>query len=754
MSSLRSPPRASGRATPIVLAVVAGLALLGWGLHWMMAEPDGVPAGVDSGATAGPSGADSASPGRPSAGRAEPGDAPRDVESLASGDDGDLEDWEGGNLRFRTVDAASRAPLAGVRLSLYAPRVERSTGTELLGNPIGAPDAVTDERGLAELRAPPGQPLRLIAYGQAEGVGGCVLSVEALGPDERREVVVEVPVASGREFWGRLLDRTTKRPVEGATVTLFSGAPATTASRLTSAKQAAGGTRSDAHGLFVLHPAPWTAGFARVEAPGYGPVLTEVTDEHADPSMAEELELSGAGTLEAEVLDGNGGPLKGAVLTVSAASYDVTQPEGGVLLADDLRWTAEIGWDGRVRLADLAANAPLTVQIALAGRVLLRESGRLVLKPGETRRESWRLGGAMRLSGELLDQDGLTIPGQELWLTGDALPGRLAGEACFFEPVDSLHVVARCTTDESGRFALEQVPAGRWLVGPAPRLEESALDDDSVSPWAVVVEMSAGTSEQHVTLRAARALSIRGVVVDPNGDPLASREVRAWPDHPGAALAARSDADGLFALGPLEPGTWTLQASGGEGLAPSDRLQAVAGTAGLELRLHAPSTLKGQVVAGTGEDPPTARVSAWPAGDTTATEPAAMTWSGADDGFEIDHLGAGRYDLLAQTGDGRLAVVRGVAVADGETVDGLELVLGAAARLRIEYDGAQRYGRFAVLSAGSTVAVGAVHPGAAKVVVVPEGPLEVRFTTPARPTETRTVDAAAAAEAALRFSDA
>jgi len=742
----------------VLLSALLVIGALAWGVTWLTDEDGGEPAAAP---TAGrePAGARDADPSlQPASGSGRAG--PGRVESLAGGTEpGAAGDWSDGNLRLRVVEAGSQAPLPAVRLSLYAASAARPEGPDVLGNPIGVPDAVSDSAGLATVQAPPGRAMRLIAYGAAERVGHCVLSIEALRDGERREVRVEMPVASGREYWGRVSDRATKRPLEGATVTLYSSAPVTSSSRVTSAKHPAGGARSDGRGLFVLRPAPWTSGFARIEARGYGPALTEVGDQHADPSMAAELLLTAAGGLDAEVLDGNGGPLKGAVLTVSASSVDLVQPEGRVLLADDVRWSAEIGWDGRARLEDLPADTPLTVQIAQADQVMLRESGALVLKPGEVRRQSWRLGGRARLRGVLLDHAGATIAAQELWLTDDALPARLAGEPCFFEVGDALHVVARCTTDDAGRFEFEAIPAGRWLVGPAPRMDEPApSQNEAVSPWAVVVDVPPGGSEQPLTLRVARALSIRGRVVDPTGNPLASRAVEAWPAEPGPPNAARCDADGAFVLGPLVAGSWAVRATGGEGLAPSDTIVVMAGTDGLELRLHAPATLVGRLLAPGTEDLPAARITAWLAGggpgDAPGDAPAATTWSAPDDSFQVDHLGAGRYDLVAHTGDGRVATLTGIEVAAGATREGLELRLGPTARLRIRYDGAQRYGRFTVLHAGSTIAADAVQSGTSQLVAVPPGAVEVRFTAPGLPAQSRSLEVEAEGETELRFEDA
>ena len=132
---------------------------------------------------------------------------PGGVESLAAaGMPGAAGDWSDGNLLLRVVEAGNQAPLPGVRLSLYAASAARPEGPDVLGNPIGVPDAVSDPDGLATVHAPPGRAMRLIAYGAAERVGHCVLSIEALGDDERREVRVEVPVAIGHEYWGRVVN--------------------------------------------------------------------------------------------------------------------------------------------------------------------------------------------------------------------------------------------------------------------------------------------------------------------------------------------------------------------------------------------------------------------------------------------------------------------------------------------------------------------------------------------------------------------
>jgi hypothetical protein len=177
-----------------------------------------------------------------------------------------------------------------------------------------------------------------------------------------------------------------------------------------------------------------------------------------------------------------------------------------------------------------------------------------------------------------------------------------------------------------------------------------------------------------------------------------------------------------------------------------------AGSKGLELHLTTPATLRGRLVGPEGEDLPAARLIAWASGPR-GYEPVRSAWSAPDESFQIDGLAAGRYDVTAHTGDGRVALLRGVVVEAGGVVEGLLPVLAPGARLRIHYDGTQRYGRFTIFSAGGAVAVHTLHAGTSEVVTVPPGPIEVRFSVAGRLVETRVLETGAGGQAELSFTD-
>jgi hypothetical protein len=759
VSPRRSPSSsAASRRTLAALIALAVLAALAAAVGWLLRDGESLPPAVavphatgEDGGVAG-SGAPPAptSDGHEARGTGvQPLDGARAAEEAA--------DWVEGNLRLRVVDAEERLPLPGVHLSLHAPGVGAGDGWDLLTNPIGVADAVSDADGLAMLRVPPGVRMRLIAYRPGGEVGQRALSIDALGPEQRREVLVEVPVTGAVEaFWGRVVDAADGRPVVGAAITLYSGAPGSGAARLTSAKRPAGEARSDGRGLFVVEPAPFSASHVRVEAEGLGPVLAAVTPGHAEPARAVDLELDAAAGLDADVVDGHGAPLQGAVLALSAPAQDLVRPRETVLYADDLRWSEAIGWDGRAGLRGLPAGVPMTVEIMHAGRLLVRDEGALVLAPGETARRTWRVAGRSRLTGVLLDLSGAPVPDTELWLASRTLPGRRAGEACYLGPGDAPHVVARARTDAEGRFEFADVPAGGWLLGPAPRAREPGEPDDpqAVSPWAEPVDVPADAPETRVTLRAARALTIRGTVYDPAGSPVSSHTIRARPAGSAAVASTLSEPDGAFSLGPLLPGEWLVQAAGGRTGAPSEAVVVEAGADGLALHLVAPAVLRGRLVGAEGEDLPAARVIAW-AAILGGRELARMAWTAPDASFQLDGLGPGRYDLAARTEDGRVAVLHGLTLEAGAVLEGLTLRLQAGARLRIRYDGAGGApGRVTVLAAGgAVVATDDVLPGSSALLTVPPGPVEVRLEAGGRLVGTRTADAIGGGELELRFGD-
>jgi hypothetical protein len=334
-------------------------------------------------------------------------------------------------------------------------------------------------------------------------------------------------------------------------------------------------------------------------------------------------------------------------------------------------------------------------------------------------------------------------------------PGR---EAFFGLPIEP----RRTRTDEAGRFALGNVLAGAWWLGPATpggarsaRLESSVPPGDgeaipprtirvlvpdggpevqvdvgrsdapsdgggAISPRAIAVEVPAGEPEVGVVLDVVRGLTVRGRVVGPAGEP-ELRGVVGWYESRAGEWTARCDEDGSFVLGPLVPGELLIQVR--DAFVSSDVLRVPAGTQGAVL--HAPPTgsLELEVVDAVSGAPVPACVRLRRA-DEDPTYPADFLladWDGPREG-----LAAGAYVAVARSiaesrvGGARVVVVPGV-------TSRARITLVPSARLYARCEGADVDGTYRVYSGGVLIASGATQPLGSTHLTVPSGALRVEL---------------------------
>jgi len=116
---------------------------------------------------------------------------------------------------------------------------------------------------------------------------------------------------------------------------------------------------------------------------------------------------------------------------------------------------------------------------------------------------------------------------------------------------------------------------------PAPQRARASAYAPSLYPGTAdpnaAVPVTIGKAEERTgvdfTLRPVPVTSIRGVVVGPDGQPVAGVSVREVPSHPPSFIGygirqARTLADGSFVLTDLPPGDYTLTVRGGEAPRP------------------------------------------------------------------------------------------------------------------------------------------------------------------------------------------
>jgi RNA polymerase sigma-70 factor (ECF subfamily) len=286
---------------------------------------------------------------------------------------------------------------------------------------------------------------------------------------------------------------------------------------------------------------------------------------------------------------------------------------------------------GRVRFAGLVAGSAL-VELDRA------TSGTVALVAGATSELTLTIERGLAVQGVVVDARARPVAGAEVLLArGGVIP-------------QATHVAAR--TDASGRFALRDLRSFH-LVG----ARASGL---GTSPFELLHAWRTGT-RQRLDLELVlpgRSASLRGVVLDPDGAPVAGAFVRAGafavacePTTSGRAqkhvpVHRLTDANGWFSVGELPAGRLPVHAYR-RGFAPGDAtVELVEGELrDVVLRLQVGATLCGTVRDASGEPVADAELEWSEAADYP--EPSSAE-TGADGEFRVADLPAGTLTLHVQ----------------------------------------------------------------------------------------------------------
>jgi hypothetical protein len=131
------------------------------------------------------------------------------------------------------------------------------------------------------------------------------------------------------------------------------------------------------------------------------------------------------------------------------------------------------------------------------------------------------------------------------------------------------------TTDDKGRFSLQTVLPGRFVVAAIPKQQTREVDgvrvtwaptyfpDAAVAKEAQVIRVGPGVdaSELEIRLRAEPLFHLRGTVVDEHGDPAAQAQLTLVT--PGifdkTDSQVKAGDDGVFEFPAVRPGDWRLE---------------------------------------------------------------------------------------------------------------------------------------------------------------------------------------------------
>jgi hypothetical protein len=541
------------------------------------------------------------------------------------------------------------APFPDVRLHLAV------MGSRLV--PRNEEQVATDGAGRAELEAPPGRELELRAEWGARRRWKAVVAPLAEG--EERELRFELPDVLRLAFYGRVVADEGGAPIAGARVQERSEGEHVLASTISAPDG----------GFQIVRERPGTREYLRVEAPGFAPALASFGKGHESPLQAFTVRLARAAGVQVCVLDDRGAA-PDVTVRLRVPAYRLAQSEAsmGFPSTGDVDWTADTGPEGCCEIGGLPPEVPLDLELLRGRESLRRLHEPLQLAPGERREISMHLGDRTRLRGLLLDQDGLAVSGQEVWL----LPATRDEAARYFSASDEDELVARAESDGTGRFEIPDVPPGAWWLGPAAEREPSA---ESVAPVGTRIEIPPGSAVWDVTLTTARGLYISGRVVQdgPGEVPVQRASVFGYSGFV-VAFHTGSGPDGSFRLGPLTEGTWQLIARELKG-ERSEPVEARAGEEGIVLRIIAGGWLKAEAI-----DPRTNELIAAQFEFAKEGDGVWMSGGSGDGRFESDRLRPGLCDLVARTEDGRIGVAARIRIVAGETVS-IRIPVAPAGRL-------------------------------------------------------------------------
>ena len=438
--------------------------------------------------------------------------------------------------------------------------------------------------------------------------------------------------------------------------------------------------RSGADGRFELKGIPAGDWAFTAKAPGRATEVVDplnlVRDTRPDPVN---VVLSPGASIAGFVLRKTGGGAEGYfVIPRSSGRPALGGPGSGLSMTPT-------GPDGAFFLDGLKAGEAYDLQ--LFGGVSMGGPGpvkRGIAAPAVG--VEWIVEGAGRIEGVAIDgKTGQPLPSFEVSCQPDRSGfgggnvmriGRRAGGGAGGGAGEPVPVEAA-----DGRFALEDVPAGKWQVVVAAKGYQNGR------AGGVVVEEA--TTTDGVEIRVSPGSVLKGRVTDAKtgrGVPEARVGVvgeTSGPTFPGGGSSGDlvTDVDGRFEVEGLAPGKLKVSVEHSDYTQRVESVELKEGGSSVEIALSRGSSLGGVVLSETRQPTPGAEValeganapgSGFGGGDAAATD--------ASGHFRFDHLSPGRYTLRASVPAQTTEPVEAVLVA-GESKDDVLLVLAGGATI-------------------------------------------------------------------------
>ncbi len=522
------------------------------------------------------------------------------------------------------------------------------------GQPVPADKAVLFEVKLAD-----GRKFEVAAVPNRAGPEATI-KIPALGTGNPAGPTQVIP----DEVAGRVVDAA-GRPLAGAAVVAEEyGTPA---------REVA----TDAAGGFSLRGFRWAPTTVRFGREGFAPLVIR------QPPLGRTgwvVVLDDRAAFEGRVLAPDGSPLAGVPIRAEGGAKMLNGPEQ----AD--HFDGRSGPDGRYRLHLTPGMYEFQVRAPGVGALRL---GRQVLGTDEARTLDLPLSPPITFQARVVDAgDGSPVAGFTL---GNADYPAITG-----------------TSDAAGLIRIADMLPGRFVFG-ANRAEDQGRwwSPDASDAWfrlpkgdkllnnSGYLGFDVRAGMEPVTIRAERAATFRGRVVDPDGNPRGGATVLLGATRSGDQVLspdryqARADAAGMFAIRlpasgddayrlaahdgpPKVNGTWT------DGAGPFLQTRPGSVVDDVVLRLTRPATLQGRVLDVQGRPVADEEVQVMNQTGPFAYEVAGRTRTGADGTFTITGLTPGPHPVSIEPfglepGPGYGNTVAVVTLADGETKGGLVL---------------------------------------------------------------------------------
>ena len=428
-----------------------------------------------------------------------------------------------------------------------------------------------------------------------------------------------------------------------------------------------------------------------VTALGYSPRIVLRGQVQAAGVGLLQVDMSPSSALEVCVVGVDGLPAKQVLVSVTVPRSKIADPEAQeVLDAKPLRyfgsmtdalgesnlgglsgvqeWIMRTGEDGCARIDDLPARVRLAVRLGRAGRVLKRIDTPVVLEPRRLERVHYRIPTEADFRGVLIGPNDEPIPGCPVWVvkvpwSGQSVPSA-ASRALFSmgaRPQREAH------TNESGEFIVPRLVAGAWYIGPSPLSPQDQSGrprEPQLAPLGTAFLWDGQSDQVHV-VRCESPVWIGGYVIGPTG-PVASAAVYAEALTVWGALAAKCDGDGLFRIGPLVVGEYSLVAVGPHG------------GSGTPIKVVAPSDLAVLDIGGSGTVclvPGTASMESAAVHSILATRVGSeqgldwVTMAGGPLPHTLSPLPEGQWSLSVTASGNQIAVLSKVEVVSGQRTE-------------------------------------------------------------------------------------